>query len=260
MPAWRQGLYVAPAMRTIETAADVADGVRFLAAADPRLAAIAQRTGLPPLRRAPAGLGGLLRIVVDQQISLAASAAIWRRFEAQFSPFDANRLAAADSAALAATGLSAAKSRTVRAVGEAVASGGLDLGRLSGLADEEAAGALTAVSGIGPWTADIYLLTCLGRSDVWPVGDVALRAAAAASFGLARRPTPTEMIGLAEAWRPWRAVAARLLWAHYRELNGRSAAPAHPPAPSQAGGDRYSSAHPIGRWRVKSAGRPKKTS
>lgn len=246
-------------MRTIDAIADLVEGVRFLAAAEPRLAAIAERTGLPPLRRSPTGLAGLLRIVVDQQISLAAAAAIWRRFEAQFSPFDAHRLTAASSAALAATGLSAAKSRTVRAVGEAVASGGLDFDRLAHVADEEAAGALTAVPGIGPWTADIYLLTCLGRPDVWPVGDVALRAAMAASFGIDRRPNPVEMIGIAEGWRPWRAVAARLLWAHYRELNRRPAASARPPAPSQEGGDRYSSAHPIGPWRVESAGRPKKT-
>jgi DNA-3-methyladenine glycosylase II len=211
-------------LHTIKTADDVAAAVAELARAEPRFGALAASTGLPPVRRRTGGLAGLLRIVIDQQISLAAGAAIWGRLEERLAPFEAARLLAAGDEALRACGLSAGKVRTLRAVAEAAAAGRLDFQRLESLPDEEASAMLTAVHGIGPWTADIYLLTCLGRSDVWPAGDLALQAAAAAAFGLAARPTPAQLRDLGEPWRPWRAVAARLLWAHYRQLNGLPAA------------------------------------
>jgi DNA-3-methyladenine glycosylase II len=211
-------------MQTIDTAHDIAEAVRALALAEPRFAAIAASTGLPPVRRRTGGFAGLLRIVIDQQISLAAGAAIWKRLEDCLAPFEATRLLAASDEQLRACGLSAGKVRTLRAVSTAAAAGSLDFERLGTLPDDEASAMLTAVHGIGPWTADIYLLTCLGRTDVWPVGDLALQAAAAAAFGLPDRPTAARLQQLGEPWRPWRAVAARLLWAHYRQLNGLPAA------------------------------------
>jgi DNA-3-methyladenine glycosylase II len=211
-------------MRTIDTAHDIAEAVAALALLEPRFAAIAASTGLPPVRRTSGGLAALLRIVIDQQISLAAGAAIWKRLEDRLAPFEAVRLLAASEEALRACGLSAGKVRTVRAVAAAAAAGSLDFGRLESLPDEEASAMLVAVHGIGPWTADIYLLSCLGRADVWPVGDLALRVAAAAAFGLPERPTAAQLLDMGEPWRPWRAVAARLLWAHYRHLNGLPAA------------------------------------
>jgi DNA-3-methyladenine glycosylase II len=126
--------------------------------------------------------------------------------------------------------LSAAKIRTLRAIASALDSGALDL---NGLVDEDADvahAALTAVHGIGPWTADIYLLTCLGHSDAWPAGDLALQEAARLAFSLAARPTAKEMLPLAEAWRPWRGVAARVLWTYYRSLKRREGAPVLPAA------------------------------
>jgi DNA-3-methyladenine glycosylase II len=150
--------------------------------------------------------------VVDQQISLAAGAAIWRRLEAQLAPFEAARLLAASDETLRACGLSGGKIRTLRAIAAAAADGSLDFARVETLPDEAASAMLTAVHGIGPWTAEIYLLTCLGRPDVWPAGDLALQAAAGAAFDLAGRPTAAQLRELGEPWRPWRAVAARLLW------------------------------------------------
>lgn len=209
---------------SIETADDVAAAVAELARAEPRFGALAARTGLPAVRRRSGGVAGLLRIVVDQQISLAAGAAIWGRLEAQLAPFEAAHLLAASDETLRACGLSGGKVRTLRAIAAAQAAGDLDFGRLEALPDDEANAMLTAVHGIGPWTADIYLLSCLGRSDVWPAGDLALQAAAAAAFDLAARPTAAQLRELGEPWRPWRAVAARLLWAHYRQMNGLPAA------------------------------------
>ena len=211
-------------MPTINTAADIAAAVSALARAEPRFGAIAASTGLPPVRRRSGGLAALLRIVIDQQISVAAGATIWGRLEARLAPFEAVRLLAASEETLRACGLSGGKVRTLRAIAGAAATGSLDFERLEALPDEEAIAMLTAVHGVGPWTADIYLLACLGRPDAWPVGDLALQAAAAAAFGLAQRPGPAELRQLGEPWRPWRAVAARLLWAHYRQMNGLPAA------------------------------------
>jgi DNA-3-methyladenine glycosylase II len=211
-------------MRTIDSAQDIAEAVAALALVEPRFAAIAASTGLPSVRRTRGGLAALLRIVTEQQISLAAGAAIWKRFEDCLAPFEAAGVLAAGDEMLRACGLSAGKVRTMRAVAAAVAAGTLDFQRLETLPDDQAIAMLTAVHGIGPWTADIYLLSCLGRSDVWPVGDLALRVAAAAAFGLVERPSAGQLLSLAEPWRPWRAVAARLLWAHYRQLNGLPAA------------------------------------
>lgn len=207
-------------MRIIGSEADVAEGLAALAAADPRLAAVAEAVGHLPLRRAEGGLRALLRIVMDQQISLAAGAAIWARLEVRYPSFEAKALAEAAEEDLRACGLSRAKIRTLLALSRAAAEGALDFDALAALPDEEAAAALMALPGIGPWTADIYLLTCLGRSDAWPKGDLALQEAARLALGLPARPTHRQMEALAEPWRPWRAVAARLLWSHYRLVKG----------------------------------------
>ena len=211
-------------LRAIATADDIAEAVEALGLAEPRFAAIASATGLPSLRRSAGGVAGLLRIVVDQQISVAAGAAIWTRLEALLSPFEGARILAASDEDLRGCGLSGGKIRTLRAIAAAAAVGSLDFQRLKSLSDQEAAAMLTAVHGIGPWTADIYLLACLGRSDVFPAGDLALQAAAAAAFDLPVRPTAAVLRQMGEPWRPWRAVAARLLWAHYRHINGLPAA------------------------------------
>ena len=207
-------------MQTLETEADLARALDLLCAAEPRFRAVLDRHGPPPLRRAERNLEALLRIVTDQLISLQAGAAIWRRIETELAPFDAHRLTSASEEDLMRLGLSRAKARSFRAAATAVVAGSLDFGSLGSLTDDEVRGKLLALHGIGPWTADIYLLSALGRADAWPAADLALQIAAHDLLQLPERPTAKAMARLAEAWRPFRSVAARLLWAHYRGLKG----------------------------------------
>jgi DNA-3-methyladenine glycosylase II len=182
-------------------------------------------TGLPPLRRRPAGFEGLARVIVGQQLSVASASAIWQRTVAACVPFEPSVLLALRDQELTGVGLSRPKIRTLRAIADACC-GGLDLTRLEHASDEEIHGALTAVTGIGPWTADVYIMFCLGRADGWAPGDLALQIAAQRALELNERPDKQEMLELAQRWRPWRGVAARLLWAYYAALKQqRSAVP-----------------------------------
>lgn len=199
----------------IETEDDIRVGVRALRRKCPHLRRVHDVTGDPPLRRRQAGLEGLARIVVGQQLSTASANAIWGRFRGLIEPFDAKTLLAAREEKLRGAGLSGPKIRTLRAVAAAVAEGRLDLESLIEAEDEAVHAALTAVTGLGPWTADIFLMFCLGRRDAFAAGDLALQVAAAGALGIAQRPSPRELVEIAERWRPWRGVAARLLWAYY---------------------------------------------
>jgi DNA-3-methyladenine glycosylase II len=212
--------------RLIDSEADLADGIRALRRKCSVVRLMHDRTGLPPLRRQPGGLEGLARIIVGQQVSVASAAAIWARTRAAIAPFDAPALLAASDETCRAAGLSAAKVRTLRAIARAIVEDGLDLARLGGLAEAEVRDRLTAITGIGPWTADIYIMFCLGRADGFAPGDLALQVALQMAAGLEQRPSPGELAAFAERWRPWRGVAARLLWAYYTiEKNARSGAP-----------------------------------
>jgi len=209
----------------IQTPDDIARGVAALCALDDRMARLHGLCGQPPLRRQQGGLEGLAWIIVSQQVSVASARAIWARTHQVFTPFTADRLRTAPDADFRAGGLSAPKIRTLRAVAEALA-GGFDLDGLGDLPADEAHKRLTAVKGIGPWTADIYLLFCLGHADAFAAGDLALQEAARLAFDLDARPPAAALAGLAEAWRPWRGVAARLLWAYYARVKwGREGAP-----------------------------------
>src|ERR1700736_4886333 len=130
------------------------------------------------------------------------------------------------AAKLARIGLSRSKIKTLKAIGNAIAKGTIDLDALAGMEADDAHAALTALHGVGPWTADIYLLFCLGHADAWPAGDLALQEAARLAFGLKRRPTSRDMIRLAEEWRPWRGVAAHLPAEYYWALKRRDPVPA----------------------------------
>jgi len=210
-----------PAMhKTIESEDDLKEGVEWLLLREPRFRRVLEVTGLPPLRRAEGGLPGLLRIITEQMISLQAADAIWRRIEKELAPLDPPAILRRRHATLMKLGLSGAKSRTFRALAQAAHKGEFQVDSLHLHADGEITASLVALPGIGPWTADIYVLSCLGRADAWPTGDLALQASAADLFGLERRPDARAMLALAQDWRPWRSVAARLLWAHYRSLKG----------------------------------------
>jgi DNA-3-methyladenine glycosylase II len=199
----------------IETEDDVRRGIRALRRACDVMKRIHLETGDPPLRRIAPGFEGLARVVVNQQLSTASAAAIWGRLSAACAPFSAQKLLGLSDAELRAAGLSLGKMRTLRALAAEVAAGRLDIEQLVSESDETIHIALTAVHGIGPWTADIFLLFCLGRRDAFAAGDLALQIAVERAFGLRQRPTKDELLVIADRWRPWRAVAARLLWAHY---------------------------------------------
>ncbi len=186
------------------------------------VAALTAIGGPAPLRRREPGFAGLAAIIVSQQVSVASASAIFGRLEARIAPLDAAGIAGATDDDLRACGLSAPKIRALRALSEAVVNGGLDLMGLSALDAGEAHAALVAVKGVGPWTADIFLLFCLGHPDAFPAGDLALREAAKLALKLKTRPDAARLERIAEPWRPWRGVAARLLWAYYRGVKERS--------------------------------------
>ena len=197
------------------TQADLPAAVALLAARDPGLATIAERFGVPPLWAREPGFPTLVHLVLEQQVSLASAKAAFDRLAAATDPLTPSALLALDDTQLLAIGFSRQKARYARAIAEAVASGDLELDALPGADDDEVDRRLTALPGIGPWTATIYRLMVLLRPDAWPVHDIALAQAIAEMRGLTARPSPDEMQAIAEAWRPWRAVAARLLWHHY---------------------------------------------
>jgi DNA-3-methyladenine glycosylase II len=224
----RRAKHVVPA-RVYHPGTPIADEASLRQAAealrerDPELVAMLVATGgPPPLRRREPGFAGLAAIIVSQQLSVGSAKAILGRLEARIAPLEAAGLASATEDDLRACGLSTAKIRTLRAVSEAVAERRLDLEGLAALDAEDAHAALVAVKGIGPWTADIFLLFCLGHPDAFPAGDLALQEAAKLALKLKTRPDAARLERIAERWRPLRAVAARMLWAYYRGMKQRS--------------------------------------
>ena len=190
--------------------------VRALAEIDPALVAATIADRPPPsLRRRPAGFEGLVGIVVSQQVSTASATAIFRRLQGRLGAFDAAAVHGASDEDLKLCGLSAPKLKTLRALAEAQAAGALDFAKLAEMEAEAAHASLCALRGIGPWTADVFLLFCLGHADSWPAGDLALQEAAKLVLGLDARPDTKAMAAIGERWRPLRGVAAQCLWAYY---------------------------------------------
>ncbi len=212
-------------MRRIETIADVDEGLDALCALDPRLLAIRARAGNVPLRRTEPGFASLVSIVVSQQVSVASAAAILGRLTALCDPVTPQAIGAADDALFRQAGLSRPKQKTLRAVADAVLAGDLDLEALCRLDADDAIARMTAVHGIGPWTAEIYLLFAAGHPDIFPARDVALQSAVGHALGLDPRPAGARLMILAESWAPHRGTAARLFWAYYRTMRGREGAP-----------------------------------
>jgi len=172
--------------------------------------------GVVPLRRRAPGFAGLVWIIISQQVSVASANAIQARVEAALGALTPQAVLDCSEDELKAMGLSAPKMRCLRALSDAIVAGRLDLEGLANLSPEEAHAALCAIKGIGPWTADIFLLFCLGHPDAWPVGDLALQEAARLAHGWEARPSAKQMEALGEKWRPHRGAAARLLWAYYK--------------------------------------------
>src|SRR5882762_7828704 len=205
----------------LESQADLEDAVHALVAQDKRLKPIFALTGMPALRQREPGFAGLAHIVCGQQLSTASASAIWTRISAAFDPFDHDAIRKARADRLGRLGLSAAKIKTLKNLAREITAERLNL---DVLAEEDADAAhhtLTALHGIGPWTADVYLLFCLGHGDAWPAGDLAVQEAVKVGLGLETRPTAKQMAPLAEPWRPMRGAAAHLWWSYYRALKKR---------------------------------------
>ena len=200
--------YTGAAAPVIRCEATLATAYQMLRTRDPALIdRLVGAAGPPPLRLREPGFAGLAWIVVSQQVSTASAKAIHGRLAERFPDFTTRNLLAADDEALKSCGLSAPKIRTLRAAAQAIVSGAMDAA--------SAHATMTSIHGIGPWTADIYLLFCLGHPDAWPIGDLALQEAARMALGLKTRPDAKELDIIGERWRPARGVAARILWAWY---------------------------------------------
>jgi DNA-3-methyladenine glycosylase II len=202
----------------LNTQADLDRAVTALVKQDPRLEPILNLTGMPALRRREPGFAGLAHIVCGQQVSTASAAAIWGRVSAAFDPFHHDALRADR---LGRLGLSAAKIKTLKNLARELAAERLNLEVLAEEDADAAHNTLTRLHGIGPWTADVYLLFCLGHGDAWPAGDLAVQEAVKIGLGLKTRPTAKQMAPLAEPWRPLRGAAAHLWWSYYRVLKKR---------------------------------------
>jgi len=212
----------------IDTEADFASAVEKLVGLDPKVAEMLALSGAPPLRRRSGGFAGLASIVCSQQVSTASAAAIWGRLELAFKPFDHHAILTARTPKLQRAGLSLPKIKTFREIARTVRDGGIDLEALHEMPADEAHAKLIAIKGIGPWTADIYLLFCIGHADAFPAGDLALQEAARIAFRKRKRPTAKQLEKIAENWRPYRGVAARILWAYYAANKRRDAVPIQP--------------------------------
>jgi DNA-3-methyladenine glycosylase II len=205
----------------LDTEADLEIALGKLVERDPRMADLLSVGGAPPLRRRAAGFAGLTSIVCAQQLSTASASAIWGRLVARFDPFDHHALLSARTPALKRAGLSSPKIKTFRNVARAVRDGTINLDALGSMPADDAHAALVTISGIGPWTADIDLLFCIGHADAFPAGDLALQEAARIAFRKRKRPTAKQLEKIAEAWRPYRGVAACVLWSYYRAVKKR---------------------------------------
>ena len=214
----------------LHTDADLQAALAQLILADPRLRPVAEKAGAFNLRRRDAGFAGLCAIVCGQQLSTASAAAIRNRLFAAFDPFHHDTVRRARADKLKRLGLSAPKIKSIREIGNAVSKGVIDLDRVGNMDADAAHAALTALHGVGPWTADIYLLFCLGHADAFPSGDLAVQESARIAFGLRKRPDAKRLAKIAEAWRPWRGVAAHLLWAYYHAVKKRDVVPVQPQA------------------------------
>jgi DNA-3-methyladenine glycosylase II len=205
----------------LNTQAELDRAVHALVEQDPRLKPVLKLAGMPTLRRRDPGYAGLAAIVCGQQLSTASAAAIWARVSAAFDPFHHDALRRARADRLGRLGLSSAKIKTLKNLARELAAERLNLETLANEDADAAHNALTALHGIGPWTADVYLLFCLCHGDAWPAGDLAVQEAVKIGLGLQTRPTAKQMAPLAEPWRPMRGAAAYLWWTYYRALKKR---------------------------------------
>lgn len=211
--------------RAIETDQDIADGLRHLAQQCATMAEII--AGIPevPLRRRPPNFASLASIIISQQVSKQSAEAIFGRMEKIIAPLTPENYLKSGEPAWIAIGLSRPKQRTFTALCSALVEKQFRLDTLAGLPAHEAIATMTSVKGIGPWTAEVYLLSAIGHPDIFPAGDLALQIAAADAYEIGAKMSERQLRILAESWAPWRGVAARVLWAHYAVKKDRAVIP-----------------------------------
>ncbi|KQV39203.1 MULTISPECIES: DNA-3-methyladenine glycosylase [unclassified Rhizobium] len=217
-------------MRIIRTHEDITAGLEGLIMLDARLEPVVERAGPVPLRRSDPGYSGLANIIVSQMVSKASANAIWRRMEERLKVISSAAMIAATDDDCRHFGLSRAKAEALRAVARAELAGDIDLQAICQIEGRIAIRELSAIRGVGRWTAEVYLLFCAGHPDVFPVGDVALQNAVGHALSLPLRPSARELDDLTAVWAPWRSVAARLFWAYYAHVMHRDATPVAPVA------------------------------
>lgn len=211
-------------MQPIRTESDIVRATERLLLIEPVFRRVAEIAGPLPLRKLPTGYEGLAGIIVSQMVSRASADAIWGRLSSLLGEVTPATIRGRSVEELRSVGLSGAKESTLRGLAEAC-SGGLDLGRTATLPADEAIRQLTALRGVGLWTAEVYLLFAAGHPDIFPSGDVALRTAAGEAFGLTGRPADKALRLMSLDWQPERSIAARLLWAFYACRHKRDAMP-----------------------------------
>jgi DNA-3-methyladenine glycosylase II len=209
----------------LHSEADLQAGLQELLKLDPRLVPVAEKAGTFALRRREPGFPGLAAIVCGQQLSTAAAATIRNRLFATFDPFHHDAIRAARADRLRRLGLSINKIKSIKQIARAVARNEIDLDAVGNMDADVAHAELVKLHGVGPWTADIYLLFCLGHADAFPAGDLAVQEAARIALNMRKRPDGEKLHRIAEAWRPWRGVAAHLMWAYYHVVKRREGAP-----------------------------------
>lgn len=197
------------------TTKTLVQAAQHLAAREETLARVFSIYGAPPMWRRPTGFSTLVHIILEQQVSLKSAKAMLLRLQSAIDPFTPERFVELGEAYFRGLGVTRQKSAYLLHLSGSILSGDLRLTRLSRMSDDEVRHRLTQIKGIGLWSADVYLLMAMRRADIWPAGDLALAVAVKDLYQLEKRPTPEDLIRIAERWRPYRAVAARMLWQHY---------------------------------------------
>ncbi|MEO1703155.1 MAG: DNA-3-methyladenine glycosylase [Pseudomonadota bacterium] len=210
---------------TIETLEDIHQGLNWLCDHDKTLAKMAALTRHVPLRRSKPGFASLVKTIVAQQVSVQSANAIWGRLETQISPLSPEVFLQSGEQTWIEVGLSRPKQKTLCALCDAIANQSLRLDEVAEMAAADAIHHMTQVKGIGPWTAEVYLLFAVGHPDIFPAGDLALQNAARHAFDMDERPDDKLLRKMAESWAPWRGVAARLFWAYYAKMAERDVMP-----------------------------------
>ena len=213
-------LEIEPFVDSIKTQRDIVEGLKKLSQLDETLLPIIEQTPSIPLRREQSGFPSLVRIIIGQHISTASASAIHARFIEAINPVTAENYLKAKEATLVEIGLTRAKQATIVNVSETILDGTLNLEEINQLEATQAIKQLTALKGIGPWTAEVYLLFCAGHPDIFAAGDLALREAVRHAYKMTERPSEKELRQIATKWSPYRGIATRLFWSYYAAIKG----------------------------------------